>query len=66
MSDSVQIRCPRCKSLFRDRARRIQSGYSRECPNCSALIFFEDGANDEDIQRALRSARKVRLALLRA
>jgi DNA-directed RNA polymerase subunit RPC12/RpoP len=66
MSDSVQIRCTRCQSLFRDRARRIQSGYSRECPNCSVLIFFEDGANDKNIQRALRAARKLRLALLRA
>jgi hypothetical protein len=66
MPDTVQVRCSRCKSCFRDRARRVRSGYSRECPSCSVLIFFEDGGSDENTQRALRNARKIRSALLQA
>jgi len=64
MDDSVQIRCTRCKSEFRDRAHRIQSGYSRQCPNCEAVIFFEEGSVDRNIQRALLVARRLRRALL--
>jgi hypothetical protein len=39
MDDSVQITCTRCRSTFRDRARRVQSGYSRQCPNCEVIIW---------------------------
>jgi hypothetical protein len=28
MDDSVQVGCTRCKSIFGDRARRVQPGYS--------------------------------------
>jgi hypothetical protein len=58
--DSVQIRCTRCRCSFRDRARRIQSGYSRQCPNCEVLIFFEEGSMDKNVQAALLAARKLR------
>ena len=61
--DSVQIRCPRCKSKFRDRARRVQSGYSRECPSCERVIFFEGGSPNNDIRDALHAAERVRRAL---
>jgi predicted nucleic acid-binding Zn-ribbon protein len=60
MDDSIQIRCPRCNSSFRDRARRIRSGYTRECPSCNVLIFFESEAPDERIKRALKAAHKMR------
>lgn len=63
MEDSVQIRCTRCKSSFRDRARRVQSGYSRQCPNCEVIIFFEDGAVDRNVQRAVRDAKRIRREL---
>jgi predicted nucleic acid-binding Zn-ribbon protein len=63
MEDSVQITCTRCKSTFRDRARRIQSGYSRQCPNCEVIIFFEDASFDKNVQAALKEAKKVRRAL---
>ena len=63
MEDSVQICCTKCKGSFRDRARRVQSGYSRQCPVCEVLIFFEDGAIDRNVQRALIDARRLRRAL---
>jgi DNA-directed RNA polymerase subunit RPC12/RpoP len=63
MDDSIQIRCSRCSARFRDRARRIQSGYARECPNCNVLIFFESESHDEHIKRALKAAHKLRRAL---
>jgi DNA-directed RNA polymerase subunit RPC12/RpoP len=66
MEDSVQIRCSRCNARFRDRARRIQSGYARECPNCNVLIFFENESHDEHIKRALKAAHKMRRALAAA
>jgi DNA-directed RNA polymerase subunit RPC12/RpoP len=66
MDDSVQIRCSRCNANFRDRARRIQNGYARECPNCNVLIFFESESHDQHIKRALKAAHKMRRALAAA
>jgi predicted nucleic acid-binding Zn-ribbon protein len=63
MEDTVQISCTRCKATFRDRARRIQSGYSRQCPNCEVILFFEDASFDKNVQTALKEAKKVRRAL---
>jgi hypothetical protein len=66
MDDSIQIRCFRCKSSFRDRARRIRNGYTRECPCCNVLIFFESESHDEHIRQALKVAHKMRRALTAA
>jgi hypothetical protein len=66
MDDSVQIRCGRCNSSFRDRARRIQSGYARECPSCNVLIFFEAESHEDNIKRALKAAHKLRRLLAQA
>jgi predicted nucleic acid-binding Zn-ribbon protein len=63
MDDTIQIRCSRCNSNFRDRARRIRSGYTRECPRCNVLIFFESESHEENIKRALKAAHKMRRAL---
>jgi NAD-dependent SIR2 family protein deacetylase len=63
MDDSVQILCTRCRGTFRERARRLQNGYSRQCPNCEVLIFFEEASPDKNIETALRKARKLRRAL---
>jgi hypothetical protein len=49
-----------------DRARRIQNGYARECPNCNVLIFFESESHDEHIKHALKAAHKLRRALAQA
>jgi predicted nucleic acid-binding Zn-ribbon protein len=61
--DSVQIHCTRCKSTFRDRAKRLQPGYSRQCPNCEVVIFFEESASDKSVQKALLAARRLRRVL---
>jgi len=66
MDDSVQIRCHRCKSNFRDKARRIQSGYSRQCISCETMLFFDDDSNDRNVRRTLREAKRVRQALREA
>jgi hypothetical protein len=63
MDDTVQIRCHRCKATFRDKARRVQSGYSRQCPSCETILFFEESAIDRNVQRALREAKHLRTAL---
>ena len=66
MDDSIQLRCSRCNSSFRDRARRVQNGYSRECPGCNALMFFESESHDQYIKRALKAAHKLRRLLAAA
>jgi hypothetical protein len=63
MDDSVQIRCTRCKSTFRDRAQRVQPGYSRQCPNCEVIIFFEESSSDKNVQTTLLAARRLHLVL---
>jgi hypothetical protein len=63
MDESVQIHCTRCKSTFRDRAKRVQPGYARQCPNCEVIIFFEESASDKNVQRALLAARRLRREL---
>jgi predicted nucleic acid-binding Zn-ribbon protein len=66
MDDTVQIRCTRCRSTFRDRARRLQPGYSRQCPNCEVIIFFEETSVDKNVQTALLEARRLRRMLREA
>jgi hypothetical protein len=63
MLDSVQIKCTRCKTVFRERARRMQNGYSRQCPCCEVVLFFEEDSHDTNMKRAMRSARQVRRQL---
>ncbi|MHC2334467.1 OapC/ArvC family zinc-ribbon domain-containing protein [Bradyrhizobium sp. USDA 4454] len=60
MEDSVQIRCTRCKNVFRDRAKRLQNGYSRQCPSCEIVLFFDEDSHDANIKRAMRTARRAR------
>ncbi len=63
IEDTVQICCPKCKSKFRDKARRVLSGYSRQCPSCECMVFFEDGSPDKSVHEVLREAARVRKAL---
>ncbi len=63
MEDSVQIRCTRCKNVFRDRAQRLQNGYSRQCPSCEIVLFFDEDSHDSNIKRAMRTARRARKEL---
>lgn len=57
---SVQIQCTRCKTMFRDRAGRLQDGYSRQCPSCEVVLFFAEDSPHPFIKRAMKSARRVR------
>ncbi|KYG19541.1 hypothetical protein SE92_04100 [Bradyrhizobium sp. AT1] len=57
---SVQIQCTRCKNVFRDRAGRLQDGYSRQCPGCEVVLFFAEDSQHPFIKRAMRNARTVR------
>jgi hypothetical protein len=63
VDDSIQVRCTRCKSKFRDKARRIRDGYSRQCPSCECMVFFIEGSPNKDVQAALREAERVRKLL---
>jgi hypothetical protein len=66
MDDSVQIRCRRCKTVFRERARRVQNGYSRQCPCCEVMIFFDEDSNEPTMRKTMRAARQLRTALREA
>jgi len=66
MDDSVQVKCTRCKSAFRERARRLQNGYSRQCLTCEVVLFFDEDSADANIKRAMRMARRVRKELREA
>ena len=66
MEDQVQVRCTRCKTVFRERARRMQNGYSRQCPTCEVVLFFEEDSPDQNMKRAMKTARKVRKDLREA
>jgi hypothetical protein len=63
MDDSVQIKCKRCKTTFRDRARRLQNGYSRQCPCCEVVLFFDEDSQQPDIRSVMRTARRLRKQL---
>ncbi|MBR0756087.1 hypothetical protein JQ604_28265 [Bradyrhizobium jicamae] len=63
MDDSVQVHCTRCKSVFRERAARLRGGYSRQCPTCEVILFFEDYSPDTNIKRAMTTARRIRKEL---
>jgi len=66
VDDSIQVCCSHCKMKFRDKARRVRGGYSRQCPGCERMIFFEDGSPKKEIDRALREAERVRKAVREA
>ena len=66
MDDQVQIRCTRCKTVFRERARRMQNGFSRQCPSCEVVLFLEEDSPDQNMKRAMKTARKVRKDLREA
>jgi predicted nucleic acid-binding Zn-ribbon protein len=56
----VQIQCTRCKTVFRDRAARLQDGYSRQCPGCEVVLFFAEDSQHPFTRRAMRDARRIR------
>ena len=63
MDDTVKITCSGCKAQFRDKARRVVDGYSRQCPSCEVVIFFMEGSPKPQIKAAMKDASQVRRAL---
>lgn len=63
VDETIQVRCSRCKFKFRDKARRVRDGYSRQCPTCECMLFFLDGSSNKDTDAALREAERVRKLL---
>jgi predicted nucleic acid-binding Zn-ribbon protein len=63
IDDSIQVRCSRCQLKFRDKARRVRDGYSRQCPSCERMLFFIEGSPNKDISDAMRRAEHVRKLL---
>ena len=41
----------------------MQSGYSRQCPCCEVVLFFEENSSDRNIKRAMTAARALRQVL---
>jgi predicted nucleic acid-binding Zn-ribbon protein len=61
--DRVPVRCTRCRSIFRERANRLEDGFSRQCPTCETVLSFNDHSSDQNIKRAMRDARELRRKL---
>jgi hypothetical protein len=38
----------------------VQPGYSRQCPGCEVVIFFEESSSDKNVQKSLLAARRLR------
>jgi hypothetical protein len=62
----VQVQCTRCKTMFRDRATRLQDGYSRQCPGCEVVLFFAEDSPHPFVKRAMKNAQKVRKEMRQA
>ena len=63
MDETILVRCSWCKGNFRDGARRVRDGHTRQCPSCERMLFFTEGSQNKDIQNALRDAHRVRKLL---
>jgi DNA-directed RNA polymerase subunit RPC12/RpoP len=63
IDEKIKIRCSKCSMIFRERAQRIRNGFQMQCPNCMKLITFDSGSEDNNIRRALKSARELRQGL---
>jgi hypothetical protein len=63
IDDKVKIKCSKCSMMFRERARMVRNGFQKQCPHCLKLITFDSSAEDNNIRRALKSARELRQAL---
>jgi hypothetical protein len=63
IDDKVKIKCSKCSMMFRERARMVRNGFHKQCPHCLKLITFDSSSEDNNIRRALKSARELRQAL---
>jgi uncharacterized C2H2 Zn-finger protein len=62
IDDKVKLRCPGCKRMFREKAKRIRDGAQFNCPDCSKLITISKETEDSVMRRAIKTAREIRSA----
>ena len=62
MDDSIQIKCPRCKARFRERARRSTNGF-RQCPGCEKVLFFDEDSAISELKKPMIEAKRLRRLL---
>ena len=59
----VKIKCTNCSQMFRERAQNLRDGFQTNCRHCNRLVTFDSTSEDQNIRRALKSARDVRIAV---
>jgi hypothetical protein len=60
IDDKIKIKCSNCSMMFRERGQRLRDGYQMQCPHCCKLLTFDSSSGDNNIRRALKSAKDVR------
>ena len=60
IDQKIKIKCAKCSMTFRERGQRIREGYQIQCPHCFKLLTFDSTSDDNNIRRALKSAKEVR------
>jgi DNA-directed RNA polymerase subunit RPC12/RpoP len=63
IDEKVKIKCSKCSRMFRERVGRIRDGFQMQCPHCLKLLTFDGSSDDNNIRRALKSAKELRAAL---
>jgi DNA-directed RNA polymerase subunit RPC12/RpoP len=63
IADKLKIKCSKCSMMFTERVQRIRNGFQMQCPHCSKMLTFDSSSEDNNIRRALKSAREARTAL---
>jgi DNA-directed RNA polymerase subunit RPC12/RpoP len=63
MDEKIKIKCSKCSKIFRERAQRIRGGFQMQCPHCLKLLTFDSSSDDNNIRRALKSAKELRTVL---
>ena len=59
----VRLPPPRGKGVFRERARRLQNGYSRQCPTCEVpAVRRRSTSQEQTIRRAMKGSLAARSA----
>ena len=62
IDDRVKIKCPGCKRVFGEKAKRLRDGVQLNCPDCYKLITISKETDDPFMRRALKTAKDIRAA----
>ena len=63
MDETIQVTCPNCRARFREKARKLTDGFSRQCPTCDSVIFFNEESPKLQINTAMKAASAMRRRL---